>query len=257
MLAATFMLQGCETMQGTWASTKAYYKEYINVDPQVDLAKKDYSTSEERVAALFTPVDKHLESLSIYLNRQDRLPGEKWIDGLFEEYPWVNGLAAATLDGEVILQRPDATMKPLDISPLLGAGEELRDRNVRSYVDETPLGPEVYLGTALFNGNDLAGIVSVHFDMRSVVRFCPEPDQLIAFTPDAMLWTGADKASAEKLFTMPWEETLKQQTSGSVTLDGRQFAWLSRFLGDHQVVYAVETLPDEETADSGSFWDIF
>lgn len=255
VLAATFMLQGCETLQGTWKSTKEYYKEYINVDPQVDLEQRDYDSREERMAALFSPVDTHLESLSIYVNRQDRLPGEKWIDGLFSEYSWVNGVAASMLDGDVILRRPDAAMKPLNIAPLLEDGDALRDRKLRVFIDKTPLGPEMYMGTALFKGNDLAGIVAVHFDMRSVINFCPQPGELVVFTPEQMLWEGDDKAAAEALHDRPWDELLAQQSAGTITIDSREYDWLSRYIGDKHIVYAVRA-PEGSVSDSGSFWNV-
>ncbi|NJB66897.1 hypothetical protein GGQ74_000537 [Desulfobaculum xiamenense] len=256
VLAATMMLQGCETLKGTWKTTKVYYKEYINVDPQVDLEKKDYSSSEEKMSALFTPVDKHMESLSIFLNRQDRLPDEKWMENLFSEYPWVDGFVAATLDGEVVMRRPDMSMKPLNIAPLVETGEALRDRKLRAYVDSTPLGPEVYLGTALFKGNDLAGIMAVHFDMRNLAQFCPSPDELMIFTPDNLLWAGSDRSIAEALFDRPWDALLKEQSSGTIRIDGRQFDWLGRYLGDRQVIYAVEHISGEDE-ETSSFWKIF
>lgn len=257
LLAACVMLSGCETMgktwDDTWSASKGYYKEYINPDPSVDLQKVDYSSSEEKLAALFTPVDRPMGELARYLNRKDSFPGDKWIEELFVTFPWINGCVVSTLDGEVVLRRPEAAMKPLNIQPFVDMGETLGDRRLRSYVDMTPFGPEVYLATAMYKANDLVGFITVHFDPRSLLKRSVNQEQLIVLTPESVVWAGSESSSVEELLAEPWEEILKDDVSGTVDKDGREFVWMSRYLGDKQLLYLTEKAPAREGDEDDSF----
>lgn len=257
-LLALAALTGCDslvqTWDSTWTSSKAYYKNYINTDPQVDLEDVDYSSTEEKLAKLFTPVDKPVYDLSVYLNRLDSFPTEKWTVELKHRFPWINGLAVATMDGEIVATAPEVTVKPRNLAPLLAHGDALGDRRLRSFVDQTPLGPEIYLGTAMFNGNDLVGIIVVHFDPRSLIEFCPAPNDLVVFSPQGMLWDGGNPALGQALADRPWEEILNDDTAGRLDENGVEYAWQTRYVGDAQIVYLTEVAPDREGDDDSFLW---
>lgn len=254
-----FGLTGCESAgkawDSTWSSTKDVYKEYINPDPEVDLGMKDWTNTEEKVAALFTPVDRPIQELALFLNRQDRFPGEAWEEDLFKRFPWISGMEVVGLDGDVFLKRPESSMKPLVFEPVLEQGEELRDRRLRSHVDMNPLGPEVYLATGMFKGNDIAGAIFVHFDLRSVLDFCPNPGELVILNPEHVVWSGADKQVAEQLHAEPWAEILADEVEGEIEAGERSFVWMTRYLGDRQLVYLTEKA--EEDTDDSFFFGLF
>lgn len=257
LLAACAMLSGCETMSktwdDTWSASKGYYKEYINPDPTVNLKEVDYSSSEEKLAALFTPVDRPMGELARHLNRKDSFPGDKWIEELFATFPWINGCVVSTMEGEVVQRRPEASMKPLNIQPFVDMGEAIGDRKLRSHVDMTPFGPEVYLATAMYKGNDLVGFISVHFDPRSLLKLSADQEQLIVLVPEAVVWAGGEEFTADALLTEPWEEILKDDVSGTVDMEGREYVWMSRYLGDKQLLYLTEKAPDREGGEDDSF----
>lgn len=257
-LLAMAALTGCDslvqTWDSTWTSSKAYYKDYINPDPQVNLEDLDFDSTEEKLALLFTPVDKPVYDLSVYLNRLDSFPTEEWTVELKQRFPWINGLAVATMDGEIVATAPEVTVKPRNLAPLVAYGEELSDRRLRCFVDQTPLGPEVYLGTAMFNGNKLVGIIVVHFDPRSVVNFSPAPQELMVISPQGMLWDGGDAALGQALAERPWDEILAEQSAGRLDENGVEYAWQTRYVGNAQIVYLTETAPDSEGGDDSFLW---
>ena len=257
LLAACAMLSGCESMgktwDDTWTATKGYYKDYLNTDPSIDLKSIDYSSSEEKLAMLFAPVDRPLGELARHLNRMDSFPGEEWTKKLFTEFPWINGCVIATLAGDVVARQPEASMKPLNIQPFVDLGQEMADRRLRSYVDITPLGPEIYLATAMYKSNDLVGFICVHFDPRSLLKRSPDQDALMVLTPGAVVWPGSEEFVADALATEPWEETLKDDVSGTIDLEGHEYVWLSRYLGDKQLVYLTESAPEREGEEDDSF----
>jgi len=257
-LIAAVALSGCEslntTWDTTWASGKSYYKEYVNPDPEVDLKALDYTSTEEKLGKLFTPVNKPVADLCRYLNKEDNFPGERWVAGLEKGFPWISGLTIVTLKGEIIVSTPAVPLKPLNLQPLLDHGDALRDRKLRVFVDPTPLGPEVYIGTAMFKGNDLVGLIVVHFDPRSVIDFCPAPQDLVVLTPETVLWSGSNAALGEALVKRPWAEMLTEDVSGTVDENGTEYAWMTSYMGDRQLVYLTEVAPDREDDDSSFLW---
>ncbi|MCK9239246.1 hypothetical protein [Desulfocurvus sp.] len=262
LAAALASLAGCETMDKTWTATKqttqGYYKEYLNTDPTIDYEARDWTSSEGKLADLFAPVDKPLYRLSIALNRQDAFPEDAWVEALLAANPWLSGLAVATLGGEVVLQRPETALKPLNLAPALAYGQALADRRLRAYVDMTPLGPEIYLATGMFRGNELVGAITAHFDIRNVIEASPEPGALVVATPEDLIWAGSDDAAARAVSAQPWAEILAERSFGRFVAEGREYIWLCRFLGDHKIIYATASVEDDTGEESGfSFFGLF
>jgi len=261
LIVALGLLPGCETLDKGWTATKAttskYYKGYLNTDPSIDYEARDWTSSEAKLAELFAPVDKPLHLLTQDLNRQDAFPDDPWVETMFTRYPWMSGMVVATLEGDIVLQRPETTLKPLNLEPLLAYGEALADRRIRAYVDMTPLGPELYLATGMFRGNELVGAIAVHFDIRNVIDFSPEPGALVVVTAEQTLWAGADSAAAQAVSAQPWSELLTAETFGRFTADGQEYIWLCRFLGDSKLIYATAALDDEEKSSGFSLFGLF
>jgi hypothetical protein len=237
LLAA--LLAACTYMDTTWQGTKRFYREYVNVDPAVELELSGHEPWEERMAALFAPVDSRIDFLARTLDARDQLPSEEWTEALFSGSPWISGLAAVSLAGEVLDQQPEVPMKPLSYEPLTAIGDGWKDRRLRSVVEETPLGPEVLLGTPFFDGKDLAGVIVAHFDVRSVIASSPSPEDLVLFTPGVMLWEGPAGPAAVEVLALPWAEILADEVQGSFTAGGREYNWLARYLGGTPFIYAV------------------
>ncbi len=239
-----------KTWDSTWTSTKEYYKEYINPEPVVDLAGVDYSSNEEKLADLFAPVDRPMGALATYLNSTDVFPGEKWQDELFKRFPWLNGCEVSTLAGEVVMRRPETTLKPLNLAPFQEIGQEMADRKLRCHLDMTPMGPEVYLATAMFKGNDMVGFISVHFDPRSLIKAAGEPADLMVLTPEAVIWPG--QVADRDILGEPWNELLADEVQGYLDRGGKTYFWMTRYLGEKQFVYLTEAVPERE--DDSFLW---
>ena len=240
LLMACCVLQACSL----WDKTHKVYKKYVNTDPQVDLEKVDFDEREERMASLFSPVDTPLNSLTKYLGAKDSFPGDRWLEGLFQNYYWISGAVVSRMSGEILHRQPETGLKPLNLGPLLENSESLQGRRVAVFFDETPLGPEVYLGTGFFHENDLLGAIVVHFDVRNLIRFSSDPDSILVFTPSLVLWAGKYENVAPSLLDEPWEDILKQEVDGEIETGGRTFFWMTRYLGDKRIIYATEVFRD-------------
>ncbi|MDY7001752.1 MAG: hypothetical protein SVS15_08225 [Thermodesulfobacteriota bacterium] len=240
LLMACYLLNACSL----WDKTHKVYKKYVNTDPQVDLEGVDFDEQEEKMASLFSPVDTPVNSLVKYLGAKDVFPGDRWFEELFQRYPWISGTVVSKMSGEILQRQPETGLKPLHLAPLLKNSELLRERRMVTFFDDTPLGPEVYLGTGFFHENDLLGALVVYFDIRNLLRFSPNPDDILVFTPQLVLWAGKYENVAPSLLEEPWEEILKHEVDGELETDRGTFFWLARYLGDKQILYATEVVRD-------------
>jgi hypothetical protein len=242
---ALLALSGCETMRRTWKDTQEVYRTYVNVDPKVDLKAEDHAHWEEVLAPLMTPVDMQLGELARVVDARDSFPDDAWTDGVLKRFPWLTGLAATDMYGVELLARPEVTLKPLNMAPLVAAGDAWRDRKLRAFVDETPLGPEVYVATPFFKDNALQGLLAAHFDLRSLAQLSPDPAKLMVVSPEAVLWPGGFGELAAAAQAEPWADRLKSDVQGEIEVSGRTLVWLARYLGDKQIVYLAELPPED------------
>lgn len=242
---ALVALTGCDTMRRTWKDTQELYRTYVNVDPAVDLQAVDHDHWEAVLAPLMTPVDMQLGELARAVDNQDSFPDDFWADNLSKRFPWLTGTVATDMYGVELMARPEVSLKPRNAAPLVAAGDAWRDRKLRSFVDDTPLGPEVYVASPFFKDNILQGIVAAHFDMRSLVQLSPASGKLMVITPTVVLWPGDFGGFASAVLAEPWAEILKDEVRGEIEVQGRPLVWLTRYLGDQQIVYLAELPPED------------
>lgn len=258
ILFATLLaaLSGCSTMSetwdSTWSGTKELYSEYINTDPEVDLEKVEHATWEEKMARSLTGVDTNLSRLLRHLGLLMSEPDQAWMDDLQKRFPWISGCVSVSMDGTIRARRPEVGMKPLNIRPFVEVGQDFKDRKMRAWFDETPLGPEIYAAVPVFAGNDLSGFVAVHFDMRNLVPASEAPGELVVVTPGLVQWPGDYQAEAGQLAGLPWDEILAETMEGTEDLGGREFIWLARFVGDKHLIYAIQA--EKDVFDDSSWW---
>ena len=155
ILACTmFAASGCDTVKPYWKSTKKMYKEYVNVDPNVDLTNTGNSDpSLIKLAEMFTPVDERLEFLLRALSAQDLPPSQEWCQAFMDSFPWLSGVAVVTNSGNVSFKLPMFTLKSVDYAPLLEFENLYKNRKMAAYVAASELGAEIMVGKPLFVDN--------------------------------------------------------------------------------------------------------
>jgi hypothetical protein len=177
-----------------------------------------------------------------YITSQDYRPEAAWMDFLLVRFPWVDGIIVADQDGEILDRRPPVPVKRFS-QPLVF--ESIwRDTLVKTVVDYTALGPEIYLGMPNFSGQDFVGLHVVSFDPRVLFTFCPQPEALFIIDPYARkVWTsgGAPPAGSEEMAALPWEQMLLEKSNGNLTLGENHFTWLARYIGRDRFIYATQS----------------
>jgi len=224
-------------------STMRETRDYINPAPRVDVDRYKWNNpNQEKLALLFSPVDAKVMALTRYVTSIDSRPEEEWVDALLLRFPWVDGVIVADAKGDILQRKPPVPLKRFS-EPLVF--ESIwRDTLVKTVVDYTAFGPELYFGMPNYEGPEFVGLHVVHFDPRVLFTFCPQPQELLIIDPRAKkLWTAEDAPhpGAEELLANDWLTVMKEKIHGTVMAGGKQYTWLARFIGRDLFVYATES----------------
>jgi len=232
------VLTGCSTMKTTWRSTRKLYRHYVNVDPTIDLsAASGADKGVQQLGALFMPVDEPLMKLTRFLSCQDTPPENDWVQQQLSAFPWLSGLAVLDNTGVVKFQVPSTFMHPLDFAPLLELADRFKDRKLGTVVKTDELGTVVMVGAPYFENNEWVGLIVAFFDPRSLLRFSPDPSALVVLSSDGTIWPGGSEQGSAALTAVKWNDILKSNVQGEITVGGTSWIWVSRYLGQLHVVY--------------------
>lgn len=245
LLTALLLVAGCGS---AWTSTKEYTKEswettrdFIDPPPQIDTDSYQFENpNQEKLAKLFTPVDGPLTSLARFVDNNDVLPDIDWLELLLARFPWVHRVLVTDEKGTIIFMQPEVPVKKIE-KQLVFEGV-WRDIHLLTVVEYSDLGPELYIGRPYFKDTAFRGLIGVGFDPRTLLTFCPEPDQLIIIHPGGGVWSRGADVDKDALLAVPWEEILKDDVNGQVQVGDKYYTWLTRYIGDDQYVYATESV---------------
>lgn len=243
LLLALVLSSGCssnQTMKNAWKSTKGMWYTYASPKADIDYTDTgDLGPEQMALATRMMGIDVQLAQLERVMINADKPPTGEWLGEFFGRFPWVSGFAGMRADGQIIGQEPSLPMKPLDYSPLLEEDKKQGMRDLRGHVQATPMGPEVFLATPLYDGSNFLGVVVAHFDMRSLLSFSTKPEELVIVSPEAVLWPGKFDFAATPLANVKWAEVIKDSSSGTLSNATGSFHWVVRYLGNQAIIFAV------------------
>ena len=240
LIGSLVFLGGCSTWDSTWKTTKALYGEYLNPPAKINYEDKGVlNDAETRLASRMVGIDIQLEELERYLQNADRPPTGESVAVLFQRFPWLSGLAAVDVSGEVLAQEPPMPMKELDFPKMLEQTSRVGLRGVRGLVEDTPLGAEVLAAIPIYSNADLMGLLVAHFDMRALLTYTSGAEDLVVFAPQGILWPGRFAVDATPLVGQDWAEITKGATQGTVSNQNGSFIWIARFLGTQPIIFAT------------------
>jgi hypothetical protein len=237
-LALMMILGGC----GVWETTKNIYKGAI-FPAEVDLEEgTGLSETEKKMARVFKDIDQHIEDLSRALLVQENMPDEAWMQSQLARFSWLNGVMTWNSDGDLLERIPEQSVKKADMQGLLDVnGTSVQSRRTITFmVQDSELGPEVFVVRFLYQAAELHGSLAAHFDPRTLAFQSREPEEVLLFTPEHLLWSGKDGLELQDLKGVDWEEKLEHDVSGRVEVRGETLYWMARYIGDKPLFYAVE-----------------
>ena len=215
------MVAGCSSYQPTknvWKGTKDVWYTYVSPPASVDYGEKgDLSPRALALTNCMMGLDVELGRFERTMINADKPPTRQWMDSLFAAHPWLDGFAGVKYDGTLLGQEPANPLKQLDFIPLLYEDKKQGSRALRAGVQQTPMGPEVMLAAPLYDGVDFLGIVVAYFDMRNLVQYSGNPQDMVILSPQALLWPGKYDYAATPLASVNWEEAVTKSSSGTCT----------------------------------------
>lgn len=245
---ALLVLVGCrtpQTVKDAWKGTRSYYYEYLNTPAQIDLDSRgnvqDYQAALGFAVADF---DVQLQELERALQNSDRNPDAAWVSAFTTRFPWISGVALTDEEGIPRAQIPPEFAKPFDIGPLIEVDPKQQIKDLRAYVKDDPLGPEIYVGNPVYVGAEFRGVITVHFDPRVLLARASDAAQVVIAGPGGIIWPGIYDPAATPLAGIDWAERVKSNVYGIERNEFGAFYWICRYLGNLPLIYAIRIQGD-------------
>lgn len=234
---------GCGAYQpakNVWKSTKGIWYDYISPPASVDYEEKgELPEDAKALSNSMMGIDLQLARLERIMQNADRPPTQQWLDQLFVRFPWLNGFAGVKNDGSILGQQPADSLKELDFNRLLYEDKKQNSRALRTDVLPTPQGPEIMLAAPLYDGVDFLGIVVAYFDMRSLMKYSNNAQDMVVLCPTALLWPGKYDYAATPLAGMDWQKVVRESSAGTCSNSHGSFIYVVRYLGNLPLVFAT------------------
>ncbi len=253
LLVMAISATGCEYGSKVWHDAQ----DSVNPNPTIDLKSPGLqNANDNELALLFTPVDEKILTLTSFLSNIDSHPDEDWFKLLFLRFPWITGVLTIDEEANVLVKLPQESIKPFKPGPLVEYEGDWSEIKMKSFVNYSEFGPEMYLCKPFFKDAEFKGLVVVHFDPRVLLNFCPNPQKLIIMQPDGGgIWTGDQNLEKEPFLKIDWDALLDKEVHGVTKVGKDKYVWLSRYVSDTQIVYATKivTKSDEDDNEDDGF----
>jgi hypothetical protein len=187
------------------------------------------------------------------MQNADKPPTPEWLNTFFSQFPWVDGITGLNSEGGIVGHAGRAEKK-LDFGSLLESDPKQCLHALRGDVQDSDSGPEVLLAVPLHDGPDFLGLVVANFEMRSLMQHSDARESLIITSPGGQLWSGS---SAGTMPNVDWRAITRSRTNGTISDGSGTYQWVSRFLGNYPLVFAVRktasgTAPEKAETASAS-----
>jgi hypothetical protein len=240
LLLCSFIVVGaCESNQvlkDSWKFSRRQYVAYLNTPATVDMDDKGGREAYElALAEAVGAMDAELVRLIRSMENSDRRPDQEWALQMIQRFPWISGVALVGGDGVVNARYPEYFAKEFDAGPLLEADPKQRPGMLRAYVQADKTSPEIYLGNPVYVGEEMRGIIIAHFDPAALASMSPDPGAFCMITPAGVVWPGRFGTAAGE----NWETVLKERSSGLTDGGDSAFFWITRYIGNLPLVYAM------------------
>jgi hypothetical protein len=233
----------CEANQGLkdfWKDTKGYYFKYLNTPATFELTDTSVHPGYMlELGADMSVIDEELRQLTRVMDDSDRGPDEEWAAAVFRRFPWLAGLAILDGDGSVTARIPEYSLKEFDAQPLLQEDKKQRRSSLRAYVQQSPLGPEIYLAKPVYMGDELRAMVVAHFDLRALLALHRNAADVIVVASDTVLWPGIYDIDQTPIPRADWNNIVSGGVSGTLGNEHGVFYWCYSYFANLPIIYAL------------------
>ncbi len=229
-------LCGC----GLWKSGKKFYNGYV-FSTEVDLEEKDELCSgRKKMAEYFNEIDKKLTSMIRQIEVRDTRPDQNWAREISKDFDWIEGISFVGKQGS-INELQDYEAVPDKATKEILTKEYSWSRNPIHWFGWTDGSRSIMtIIRPCYEDMSWQGNILVSFDLKSLVQFSEKPKEVIILQPSQVLWSGGYDQRSRALSKIDWQDRLDEGISGEVRLEGDEFFWLARYLGERPLFYLVK-----------------
>lgn len=223
-----------------WKTTKKVYKGYVfstNIDFENET---ELGNGQMRMARFFNPLDQELASLFRQIEVKDSQPTRDWARKIKEDFEWIEGVNLVDKQGQIKALIGQPSLPDKETKQLLSQKYSW-SQNVMQWLAWTEGSRSMMTFIRPFY-KDMTwqGNILVCFNIRSLVQLSEKPQEIIIIQQGQTLWTGSYDQEAQGLANLDWQAMLDKGVSGRVLLEGEEFFWLARYLGEKPIFYLVE-----------------
>lgn len=201
--------------------------------------KGDIEDYQAALGFAISEYDLQLQELERVLYNSDRNPDMAWVTAITTRFPWLSGVVLTDDLGVPRAKIPPDFPKPFTIGSLLEVDEKQQLKELRAFVQHDPLGPEIYVGNPVYYGADFRGVIVAHFDPRALLARTGDPAHVVIAGPEGVIWPGRYAVESLPLSKVDWSEETRKNHTGVVRNEHGAFYWVSRYLGNLPLVYAI------------------
>ena len=241
LAAIALALPGCSYVEGYYKDSKKFYYTHINRPEHVDIADRTVLENSERtLVQRMMVLDNELVKLEKALDAFATPPDGKAAAALLRRFPWLSGLAMVAPDGTLGASIPPVPLKQLDYAPLLETAPKALPRDLRSFVQDTPLGPEIAVARPFLEEDQLQVLLVATFDFRALLPFVSSPGDLIVRSPEVLIWSGDAMYDETPLAKIDWTTHLKEHSHGEISNENGAMLWVARYIGGKPLIFATK-----------------
>ena len=239
LAAIALALPGCSLVEDYYKDSKKLYYTHINRPSSVDITDRTVLENKERtLVQRMMVLDSELVKLEKALDAFATPPDGEGAAALLRRFPWLSGLAMVAPDGTLGASIPPVPLKQLDYSPLLEPAPKALPRDLRSFVQDTPLGPEIVLARPFLQEDQLQVFLVASFDFRALLPYVSNPGDIVVRSADTLIWCGDIDYDASPMGKADWANLLKEESYGELSNENGNMIWISRYLGGKPLVFA-------------------
>ncbi len=216
----------------------------------LELEKESRLPPAQRVMAeAVYSMDERLSSLLQELDAFTVRAGEEEVKSIEREFPWLEGVAVITAQGEVRHAYPEGKVATFSWQELNEQSMQREERRLYALpLDQISPGL-VFVLRPLYTGGQRWGTAVAYFRMDALVSLSPRSRELVVLRPDRVLWSGNYEEESRILADRAWQERLKSRVRGRIAAEGKEFFWVSRYIGQKPFIYLVEAPEGQENVD--------
>jgi len=207
---------------------------------EIKMERKDISSMEKNLSANIYPIDTQLSRLMRRLSVMDAYPGLEWKQEISRDFFWLNGIALVSRNREILSRYPETGIKQLEYKPVFPRAMELPQGRTMLDIEDTTLGPEILISSAVYRDFQVDGLIIAHFDPRTFMAQSAEPVEIILATADRIIWPGKYSELEDELAQVDWEGLTRRKVSGKIRLKDQNFFWFARAVGQDWLIYLIK-----------------